>query len=288
MDGLRRWRNIFGQGGADLNLQINWMKYEKKLKNFFHSFVRERWRGGLSILLQLIHNMCHPIRFVGDDCIDEGGTLLQIGEHFDSHMISFFAAALLSCEKSYWEKENKTMLKGESISAILLYLIEKFDEIGHKEGWISLLFNHFWVVSPEVFCTALEKSNSEILPPLLEFITDQMTENPVGLKTDDSDCEFPIVILDNIREYFLLHCNCILLPGPTNKGNLSLEKFFCNFIFRIRKPGHVQKYHFRGAKIHRASFSSPHCPIRDGTHARCNLRNHETLLGNQPESKVQR
>ena len=135
---------------------------------------------------------------------------------------------------------HKTMLKGESISAILLYLIEKFDEIGHKEGWISLLFNHFWVVSPEVFCTALEKSNSEILPPLLEFITDQMTENPVGLQSDDSDCEFPIVILENIREYFLLHCNCILLPGPNNKGNFSLEKFFCNFIFRIREPGHVQ------------------------------------------------
>jgi len=214
LDGLRRLRNLFAEGGQDI-AEVDWGKWEEKIKVFFECFVREEWSAGVSVVLQLLSNMStiYPIKFLTNENVDDG--LLERLSFFNSKVINFFTAAIYNTLKRYYVKEHKLIVSSDRLATICLFLIKKSDEETAKEGWTGLLFSYLWSTSPEVFSYMLDRAKEDTLPTILEFLTDQMKAVPVG-----GESQFPIVILDNLREFFFLHCNC-LLQGGTKAGDSS-------------------------------------------------------------------
>ena len=204
LDGLRRLRNLFAEGGKDI-ADVDWEKWEEKIKGFFECFVREEWSSGLCVVLQLLSNMSasFPVKFLTNANIDEG--ILDLLSIFNSKVINFFTAAIYNTLTRCYAKEKNLIVSSDRLANICLFLIKKSNEETAKEGWTGLLFNHLWSTSPEVFSYMLDKAKEDTLPTILEFLTDQMKNVPVG-----GESQFPLIILDNLREFFFLHCNCLL------------------------------------------------------------------------------
>lgn len=195
---------MFAEGGQDI-AEVSWGKWQENIKGFFECFVREEWSAGLSVVLQLLSNMSaiYPIKFLTNENLDDG--LLDRLSIFNSKVINFFTAAMYNTLKRCYAIENRLIVSSDRIATICLFLIKKLDEETAKEGWIGLLFSYLWNVSPEVFSYMLDKAKEDTLPTILEFLTDKMKTVPVG-----GESHFPMIILNNLREFFFLHCNCLL------------------------------------------------------------------------------